>query len=105
MKNKVTDKKVNILEKLSSLNEPVCQAMLIKEQFLLIYTAGNRKFAYTNQRDWIVAAIKSGIPSFAELGYTFYRKRHYALNYFICKITSVISEERKKQNVNWLCSG
>lgn len=92
MQNKVTDKKVSILEKLSLLNQPVYQAMLLKEQFLSIYTAGNRKVAYTNLKDWIVAAIKSEIPSFVELGYKFFRKRHYVLNYFICNITSAISE-------------
>lgn len=92
MQNKVTDKRVSILEKLSLLNNPVYQAMLLKEQFLSIYATDNRKVAYTNLREWIVAAITSGIQSFVELGYKFFRKRHYVLNYFICKITSAISE-------------
>jgi len=92
MQNKVTNKKRNLLDKLSSLNERVYKAMLLKEQFLSIYTAGDRKVAYTNLRGWIVAAIKSKIPSFVELGYRFFRKRHYVLNYFICKITTAISE-------------
>jgi transposase len=59
---------------------------------LSIYVAVDRKTAYTNLKEWIVAAIKSEIPSFVELGYKFFRKRHYVLNYFICKITSAISE-------------
>src|SRR3972149_19142 len=92
MQNKVTNKKMDILEKLSSLNERVYTAMLLKEQFLSIYVAVDRKTAYTNLKEWIVAAIKSEIPSFVELGYKFFRKRHYVLNYFICKITSAISE-------------
>lgn len=92
MQNTVTDKKTDILKKLESLNERVYQSMLIKEQFLAVYTADNRKNAYTNLRAWIVAAIKSQIPSFVELGYKFFRKRHYVLNYFLCKITSAISE-------------
>lgn len=92
MQNKVTDKKRDILNKLSSLNERVYKAMLLKEQFLSIYTATNRKIAYTNLRGWIVAAIKSQISSFVELGYKFFRKRHYVLNYFTCKITTAISE-------------
>jgi transposase len=66
--------------------------MLLKEQFLTIYQAGDRKTAYANLRQWIVAAVKSAMPSFVELGYKFFRKRHYVLNYFICKITSAISE-------------
>ena len=92
MQNTVTDKKTDILKKLESLNERVYQSMLLKEQFLAVYTADNRKDAYTNLREWIVAAIKSQIPSFVELGYKFFRKRHYVLNYFLCKITSAISE-------------
>lgn len=92
MQNKVTDKKRDILNKLSSLNERVYKAMLLKEQFLSIYTAINRKAAYTNLRGWIVSAIKSQISSFVELGYKFFRKRHYVLNYFTCKITTAISE-------------
>lgn len=92
MQNKVTDKKRDILNKLSLLNERVYKAMLLKEQFLSIYTAINRKVAYTNLRGWIVSAIKSQISSFVELGYKFYRKRHYVLNYFTCKITAAISE-------------
>ncbi len=92
MQNTVTDKKTDILKKLESLNKRVYQSMLLKEQFLAVYTADNRKNAYTNLRAWIVAAIKSQIPSFVELGYKFFRKRHYVLNYFLCKITSAISE-------------
>lgn len=92
MQNTVTDKRVSILEKLSLPNNPVYRAMLLKEQFLSIYAAGNWKVAYTNLREWIVTAIKSEIPLFVELGYKFFRMRHYVLNCFICKITSAVSE-------------
>jgi len=90
--NKVTQKKQDLLEKLSSLNQRVYQAMLFKEQFLSVYSAPDRKTAFTNLKGWIVAAIKSEIPSFVELGLKFFRKRHYILNYFLHKITSAISE-------------
>lgn len=92
MQNKVSDKKRDLLEKLSSLNEGVYKAMLLKEQFLSLYTADDRLTAYANLREWIIAAIKSQIPAFVELGYKFFRKRHYVLNYFVCKITAAISE-------------
>ncbi|MCK5139830.1 MAG: transposase, partial [Thermodesulfovibrionia bacterium] len=92
MQNKVTNKKQNLLEKLSTLNERVYQAMLLKEQFISIYSVQDRKTAFTNLKEWIVAAIKSQIPSLVELGFKFFRKRHYILNYFVCKITSAISE-------------
>jgi transposase len=92
MQNKVTNKRIDILDKLSSLNDRVYKAMLLKDQFISLYNADDRKVAYTNLREWIVAAIKSGIPAFVELGYKFFRKRHHVLNYFICKITAAVSE-------------
>lgn len=92
MQNTVTDKKTNILDKLESLNERVYQSMLLKEQFLSVYTAGDRQAAYRNLRAWISAAIRSNIQPLVDLGYKFFRKRHYVLNYFIGKITSAISE-------------
>ena len=92
MQNTVTDKKTNILDKLESLNERVYQSMLLKEQFLSVYTAGDRQAAYTNLRAWISAAIRSNIQPLVDLGYKFFRKRHYVLNYFIGKITSALSE-------------
>jgi len=92
MQNKVTTKKQNILEKLSMLNEPVYHAMLLKEQFLSIYTSPDRRTAFINLKAWIGAALQSQIPPFVALGLKFFRKRHYILNYFICKITSAISE-------------
>ena len=92
MQNTVTDKKTTILDKLESLNERVYQSMLLKEQFLSVYTASDRQAAYTNLRAWISAAIRSNIQPLVDLGYKFFRKRHYVLNYFIGKITSAISE-------------
>jgi transposase len=92
MQNTVTDKKTTILDKLESLNERVYQSMLLKEQFLSVYTAGDRQAAYRNLRAWISAAIRSNIQPLVELGYKFFRKRHYVLNYFVGKITSAISE-------------
>ena len=88
----MTAKKQNLLSKLADLNEPVYQAMLLKEQFLSIYQARNWKTARVNLRDWIKAALRSNLPPFVELGYKFFRKRHYVLNYFRLKITTAISE-------------
>ncbi len=92
MQNKISDKKQNLLEKLASLNQRVYQSLLLKEQFLSVYTAGGRKTAQRNLNEWIVTAIKCKIPAFVELAYKFFRKRHYVLNYFVCKITTSISE-------------
>lgn len=90
MQNTVTRKKQNLLERLSSLNEKVYQAMLLKEQFVAIYK--DHKTAQRSLKEWIAAAIRSSIPAFVALGYKFFRKRHYLLNYFRRQITTAISE-------------
>ena len=92
LQNKVSSKQQNLLDQLAQLNERVYQAMLLKDQFLSVYQASNYKTARTNLRVWIGAAIRSQIPSFVELGYKFFRKRQFVLNYFLLKITTAISE-------------
>jgi transposase len=92
LQNKVSSKQQNLLERLAGLNEPVYQAMLLKDQFLSIYQAPNWKTARINLRVWIGAAIRSQIPAFVELGFKFFRKRHFVLNYFRLKITTAVSE-------------
>jgi len=92
MQNKKSKQRENILDKLADLNERVFKSMLLKDQFLTIYASHDRATAQKNLRQWIVSAIRSEIPAFVELGYKFFRKRHFVLNYFICKITTAISE-------------
>lgn len=92
MKNKQTQKRKNLIQKLAELNEPIYKAMLLKDQFLMIYNAPNRASAQKSLREWIIAAIRSKIPAIVEVGLKFFRKRHFILNYFICKITTAISE-------------
>ena len=92
MQNKKSKRKQDVLSKLARLNERVYQAMLLKEQFLSVYDTKDQKTARTNLKEWIVAALKSNIPAFVELGEKFFRKRHFILNYFICNITTAISE-------------
>lgn len=92
MQNKTSKKREDILERLAGLNEQVYKAMLLKDQFLSVYKSDDRRTAQTNLKQWIVAAIKSGVSAFVELGYKFFRKRHFVLNYFVHKITSAISE-------------
>ncbi len=92
MQNKPSKRKENLLDKLADLNDPIYKAMLLKDQFLTIYTSPDRTTAQKNLRQWIVSAITSKIPPFIELGFKFFRKRHFVLNYFLCKITTAISE-------------
>jgi transposase len=92
MQNKQTKRRENLLQKLADLNDPIYKSMLLKEQFLAIYTSRNCVSARKALREWIVEAIASKIPAFVELGRKYFRKRHFILNYFICKITTAISE-------------
>jgi len=93
MQTKVTNKKRDMLEILSKLNQSVYQAMLLKEQFLCIYTSADRKKAWANLKNWIVTALQSDIPEFVKLAKKFFRKRHYVLNYFIYKIVQLSLRE------------
>ncbi|MBP8985660.1 MAG: transposase [Syntrophobacterales bacterium] len=92
MQNKKSRKRQDILNRLSILNERLYHAMLLKEQFLTVYKAKDQKTARMNLKEWIIAALKSKIPAFVELANKFFRKRHFILNYFVCNITTAISE-------------
>lgn len=92
MKNSQTPRRENFIQKLAELNESIYKAMLLKEQFLSIYAVRSKPLAQKALRAWIVAAIRSNITAFVELGFKFFRKRHFILNYFVCKITTAISE-------------
>jgi len=92
MQNKKSKRKQDILNRLSILNERLYHAMLLKEQFLTVYKARDQKAARMNLKEWIIAALKSKILAFVELGNKFFRKRHFILNYFVCNITTAISE-------------
>lgn len=86
-------KQRDLLDRLADLNDEVYRAMLLKEQFLEIYRCStSRKHARTGLRQWISAALRSGIAPFEELAKKFFRKRHVILNYFQERITSAISE-------------
>lgn len=92
MQNKPSSRKQDLLDKLADLNAPIYKSMLLKDQFLTIYASRDRATARGNLHQWILAAITSGLPAFVELGFKFFRKRHFVLNYFICQITTAISE-------------
>ena len=92
MQSRKSERKQDLLSKLAVLNERLYQAMLLKEQFLTVYTARDQETARINLNEWIIAAMESNIPAFEELGEKFFRKRHFILNYFVCNITTAISE-------------
>jgi transposase len=92
MQSKTSRRKQDILNKLATLNERLYRAMLLKEQFLAVYKTRDQKKARTNLKEWIIAALRSKITAFVEIGNKFFRKRHFILNYFVCNITTAISE-------------
>jgi transposase len=92
MQNKVSSKKVNLLETLSRINQRVFGALLLKDQFLSVYTAPDRLAAGRILKEWIVSALRSSLPPFKELALKFFRKRHYILNYYRYRISTAISE-------------
>lgn len=92
MQNKQTKRREDLLQTLADLNDPIYRSMLLKEQFLAIYASRDRAAARKALREWIIAAIGSKISAFVELGRKYFRKRHFILNYFICRITTAISE-------------
>jgi hypothetical protein len=61
----------------------VFRTMLLKEQFLEIYPwINSRKHAQAGLRQWLSAALKSGIISFRERAKKFFRKQHFILSSF-----------------------
>jgi len=70
------------------LNKSVYQAVLLKEQFMSVYSAQDRKASYKNLKKWIIAAIKSQLSFFIELGYKFFVKNiaFYTILYYANRI-------------------
>jgi transposase len=92
MQNKASSKKVNLLETLSRINQRVFEALLLKDQFLSVYTAPDRLAAGRIIKEWIVSALRSSLDPFKELALKCFRIRHYILNYYRYRITTAISE-------------
>ena len=65
---------------------------LIDGRYQIQFISLTGDYYVIEEKNWIGEAIKSKIPSLVELGYKFFRKRHYILNYFICRITTAVSE-------------
>lgn len=91
--NRLTERQSNNLERLCQLNEPIYKAMLLKEDFLQIYSMGDNIQEIKNHLlSWIAEAKKSDIEPFVSLSASFSAKLNYILNWFKRKISSAISE-------------
>ncbi|PIP16139.1 MAG: hypothetical protein COX46_04130 [bacterium (Candidatus Ratteibacteria) CG23_combo_of_CG06-09_8_20_14_all_48_7] len=80
------------LERLCQLNEPIYQALLLKESFLLVYESKNPEEAHAYLLGWIKEAASSSLEIFRGLAEKFKEKMQYILNWFQRKISSAISE-------------
>ena len=92
LKNKLTEKQANYLQRLCEINQPIYKAMLLKESFLQIYSYSNIEEARAYLKRWIVGALSSSLEAFESLAQSFTQKMQYIINWFLKKISSAISE-------------
>jgi transposase len=90
--SRLTKKQSNMLERLCTINEPIYQAMLLKDSFMHVYDCANEEEATEHLRAWIEAALESPLEAFRKLAESIMEKAGYILNWFRRKITSAISE-------------
>ncbi len=91
-RNNLTEKQDGYLKKLCSINQPIYEAMLLKESFLRVYTCRTEEEARVYLIDWIKEAFKSNLPQFHEFAKSMLNKFKYITNWFKRKISSAISE-------------
>ena len=91
-KNKLTDKQASYLLRLCEINQPIYQAMLLKESFLQIYSYRDVEEVKAYLQDWINEALSSSLEVFKILAQSFSQKMQYIINWFKKKISSAISE-------------
>jgi transposase len=92
-KNKLSKKQSSQLDYLCELNKSIYKSMLLKEDFLKIYSMGdNLEEIKLHLSNWIEEARKSKLEPFLLLAESFLSKKDYILNWFKRKISSAISE-------------
>ena len=88
-----TDRQEDALAKLCEINQPIFEAMLLKDSFLGIYALNTsedeiRQYLLT----WLDQAAASSLKPFQELSSKLRDKMDYILNWFKQRISSAISE-------------
>jgi len=91
-KANLTENQKGRLDRLCSLNEPIYKAMILKEEFLAIYTKVDETAAEESLNAWFAEVAASGIQAFVVLAEKFKNKARYILNWFKRRISSAISE-------------
>jgi transposase len=90
-KTNLTENQKGRLDRLCSLNEPIYKAMILKEEFLAIYTKADEASAEESLNAWFSEVATSGIQAFVILAEKFKNKARYILNWFKKRISSAIS--------------
>lgn len=91
-KSNLTEKQANYLQALCEINEPIYQAMLLKESFLQIYSYQKPEDVQVHLEGWIKEAASSSLQVFQALAQSFTDKMQYITNWFKIKVSSAISE-------------
>jgi len=91
-RNKLTEKQEGYLERLCAVNQPIYEAMLLKESFVRLYACVREEEARKYLTDWISEAFKSRLEYFHDIANSLLKKFRYILNWFKRKISSAISE-------------
>ncbi len=88
----LTANQAGYLKRLCAINEPIYQAMLLKESFLKVYDYQTPEEAQSYLENWIKEAAASAIETFKIIAASFKDKLQYIINWFRKKISSAISE-------------
>ena len=91
-KNNLKEKQAEYLKRLCEINEPIYQAMLLKESFLKVYDCNTPEEAKEYLTLWCEQALSSTVTAFRIIGQSFKDKMQYIINWFKKKISSAISE-------------
>lgn len=91
-KENLSESQKDRLDRLCALNDSIYKAMLLKEDFLAIYTKADSASAEESLNAWLLQAAASGIQAFVILAEKFRNKAQYILNWFKKRISSAISE-------------
>jgi len=91
-RNRLTEKQSSTLQRLCEINQPIYNAMLLKDSFVGVYELKDEDEAIEHIYGWIDEALESGLPSFVEIAWSLVDKIEYVLNWFKDRRSSAISE-------------
>jgi hypothetical protein len=91
MQGKMSSKKRNLLEKLTTLSKLLWLRIQLNEQVLSIYT-GSHQTACKDFKVWAIITIKLKVHVLVDLWYLFIRKWRCVLDCFFCRMTLVLPD-------------